>query len=80
MTKYEKRIEGLKGFGALLLSGLILTGLAMLITYPSHSMSKHIGEELVVNGDTLTIVNSSSIFGEYTLSNGRYISTDFYNK
>lgn len=40
-------------------------------------MSSNVGESLVIDGDTLTIVNYSIVSNSYTLSNGVEIDKSF---
>lgn len=43
-------------------------------------LKKHVGEEVIIQGDTLVITSYSLWNNEYTLSNGTVISTDFIKK
>jgi len=43
------------------------------------NMDKHLGERVVIDGDTSTIVGNDIFFDEYTLSNGTIISEEFLN-
>lgn len=43
-------------------------------------LRKHVGEEVIIQGDTLIITNYSLRNNEYTLNNGTVISADFIKK
>jgi hypothetical protein len=42
--------------------------------------TSHLGQKVVVDKDTLTVVDYSTWFETYTLSNGQKISIDYFKK
>lgn len=66
----------------ILVSVLVLTIVAWsLLTHSmTEEMKEHLGDQVVIDSDTTTIVDYSIWGGEYTLSDGTTISKEFLNE
>lgn len=58
---------------------LCINGIFQSIDRAESKLKQHLGEKIVIQGDTLVIVDYSTLSETLTLSNGTIISTDIMN-
>lgn len=57
----------------------LMTLQIIIVESAESNMEQHLGESIIIDKDTVTIIDHSLFFGEYTLSDGRTISEEFLN-